>query len=80
MDLSNDKENLEKEGMNLYQYIVDHCETNTGELTELILKLRNLDTSGQFLASTARYLAAVDRARFEPWACLSDRGGHRKRP
>lgn len=67
MDLSNDKENLEKEGMNLYQYIVDHCETNTGELTELILKLRNVDTSGQFLASTARYLAAVDRARFEPW-------------
>ena len=31
MDLSNDKENLEKEGMNLYQYIVDHCETRIGQ-------------------------------------------------
>lgn len=67
METSRDKENLEQEGMSVYQYIVDHCETCCEEMDALILKLRQVDTSGQFLASTARYLAAVDRAKFEPW-------------
>lgn len=67
METSSDKENLEQAGMEVYQYIVDHCETCCEEMDALILKLRQVDTSGQFLASTARYLAAVDRAKFEPW-------------
>lgn len=67
MEASNDKESLEQQGMAVYQYIVDHCDTCVDEMSELILKLRRVDTSGQFLASTARYLAAVDRPRFEPW-------------
>ena len=67
MDESNDKENLEHQGMAVYQYIVDHCDTCAAEMPELIQKLRKVDTSGQFLASTARYLAAVDRAALEPW-------------
>ncbi len=67
METSSDKENLEQAGMEVYQYIVDHCDTCCEEMDALILKLRQVDTSGQFLASTARYLAAVDRAKFEPW-------------
>ncbi|MCM1370078.1 MAG: hypothetical protein NC204_06860 [Candidatus Amulumruptor caecigallinarius] len=60
-------QNLEQKGMEVYEYIVDHCDTCSNEMAELISRLREVDTSGQFLASTARYLAAVDRATFEPW-------------
>lgn len=61
------EEKLEREGMDVYQYIVDHCDTCSAEMPSLIEKMRNVDTTGQFLASTARYLAAVDREKFEPW-------------
>lgn len=71
MDSSKMNENgdnsLEQEGLNVYQYIVDHCDTCVAELPELIDRMHNVDTTGQFLASTARYLAAVDRDKFEPW-------------
>lgn len=60
-------ENLEHEGMAIYQHIVDNCDTCCDEMPELISKLKHADTSGQFLASTARYLAAIDREKFEPW-------------
>lgn len=72
MILSSDKateknESPEQRGMEIYEYIVDNCETCSAEMPELITKLRQADLSGQFLASTARYLAAVDRDKFEPW-------------
>lgn len=60
-------EQLEQEGMTVYQYIVDNCDTCTGQLSDLIEKMRSVDMSGQFLASTARYLAAIDREKYEPW-------------
>ena len=53
--------------MQVYQYLVDNCESCGPEMPELIERLRGLDTTGQFFASTARYLAAVDREKFEPW-------------
>lgn len=53
--------------MEAYQYIVDHCEDEGADMHELISRLKEVDSSGQFLASTARYLAAVDRKKFEPW-------------
>lgn len=64
---TNDLQSLEAEGMKVYEYIVDNCETCTAEFPELIEKMRRVDTSGQFLASTARYLAAVDRERYNSW-------------
>ena len=67
MESSGEKEKLEQKGMEVYQYIVDHCDTCCDEMDDLIARLRQVDTSGQFLASTARYLAAVDRGKFEPW-------------
>lgn len=63
----NNTDNLEQEGMSVYEYIVDHCDSCSSQMAELIAKLREVDTSGQFLASTARYLAAVDRETFAPW-------------
>lgn len=57
----------EAEGMAVYEYIVDNVTTCEPEMAELICKLRMADNSGQFLASTARYLAAVDKEKFEHW-------------
>lgn len=67
MNDDNSADSLEQAGMDVYQYIVDHCETCEHEMPELIDRMRSVDTSGQFLASTARYLAAVDRHRYDPW-------------
>lgn len=53
--------------MTLYEYIVDNADSCLDEMPDLIHKLRSVDTSGQFLASTARYLCAIDREKFEPW-------------
>lgn len=61
------EESLESRGMELYEYIVDNADTLGDELDGIIMRLKGVDTSGQFLASTARYLAAVDRERFNPW-------------
>lgn len=61
------KEKLEQEGMEVYQYIVDHCDSCADEMPKLIAKMHEVDLSGQFLASTARYLAAIDRDKYEPW-------------
>lgn len=57
----------EEEGMRIYEYIVDNAESEISNMEELIASLRNADTTGQFLCSTARYLAAVDRDRFGCW-------------
>lgn len=67
MNKNENEEQQEQAGMSIYEYIVDNCETCIKEMPELITKLRAADVSGQFLASTARYLSAVDRATFEPW-------------
>lgn len=60
-------ENIEAQGLTAYQQIVDNCENCGDGLGALIDNLREVDTTGQFLASAARYLAAVDREKFEPW-------------
>ncbi|MBJ2196377.1 hypothetical protein EEL52_05785 [Muribaculaceae bacterium Isolate-113 (HZI)] len=57
----------EEEGMQIYEYIVDNAESESLQMGDMVMKLRNADTTGQFLCSTARYLAAVDRERFDRW-------------
>lgn len=57
----------EQAGMEIYEHIVDNAETPDFCLDECIDKLREVDTCGQFLCSTARYLAAVDRERYDKW-------------
>lgn len=59
--------NTDAEGMSIYEYIVDNYDKCESEMNELICKMKLADRSGQFLASTARYLAAVDRPRYEKW-------------
>ena len=57
----------EEEGMQIYEYIVDNAESESLQMGDMVMKLRNADTTGQFLCSTASYLAAVDRERFDRW-------------
>ncbi|MDE5903269.1 MAG: hypothetical protein K2O78_01910 [Muribaculaceae bacterium] len=54
----------EGRAMELYEYIVNHVDECRGKLDNLIIELRRADASGQFLASSARFLAAVDREGF----------------
>lgn len=58
---------LEEQGMTVYEYVVDHAEGDIENMSEVIERLRQTDISGQFFASTARYLAAVDAERFARW-------------
>lgn len=53
--------------MEIYEYIVDNVETLPETPDDTVTKLKAADNSGQFLASTARFLAAVDRERYEKW-------------
>ncbi|MDE6771219.1 MAG: hypothetical protein K2J49_01320, partial [Muribaculaceae bacterium] len=61
--------NLENDpdGMATYEYIVNNCETCADMMPDLVENLKRVDMSGQFLASSARFLAAVDREKFSPW-------------
>ena len=53
-------------GLDIYDFLVNHVmeldQANLGVLTE---RLVELDSNGQFSASSARFLASVDRNRFE---------------
>ena len=57
------------DGMATYEYIVNHVDTCLPLMPELTENLRRVDVSGQFLASTARFLHAVDAAAFS--SCIA---------
>lgn len=54
----------DRDGMATYDYIVNNVDTCLASMPELIENLKRVDVSGQFLASTARFLSAVDREKF----------------
>ncbi len=55
------------DGMATYDYIVNNVDTCVDYMPELVDNLRRADISGQFLASTARFLCAIDREKFAGW-------------
>lgn len=55
------------DGMATYEYIVNNCDTCCECMAELVENLLRVDRTGQFLASSARFLSAVDRERYRPW-------------
>ena len=65
-DMNETLKNLgeDKDGMATYDYIVNNVDTCLDSMPELIEILKRVDISGQFLASTARFLSAVDREKF----------------
>ena len=52
------------DGMMVYDYLVNHAEDTT-DMEALIDLLVTKDTTGQFLASSARFLHAVNAERFQ---------------
>ena len=73
--------NLENDfdGMSTYEYIVNNVDTCSECMSDLVENLKRVDSTGQFLASAARFLNAVDAAKFAPWLPSLDRGGYIKR-
>ena len=55
------------DGMKTYDYIFNNVDTCLESMPQLVENLRRADISGQFLASTARFLCAVDREKFSGW-------------
>ena len=64
--MSNSIKELENDpdGMSTYEYIVNNVDSCIVDMPELIENLKRVDLSGQFLASTARFLHAVDAESF----------------
>ncbi len=58
---------LDSDGMATYDYLVNNVEDCLEDMPVLIENLKRADTTGQYCASTARFLAAVDRGKFEGW-------------
>ncbi len=52
------------DGMASYEFLVNHIELDAADTAKVINNLIRIDTSGQFVASAARYLAAIDHERF----------------
>ncbi len=52
------------DGLKSYEYIANNIETELTDIDEVIENMARVDLSGQFLASAARYLHAIDPERF----------------
>lgn len=52
------------DGLVTYEYIANHIDTCFDELDMLIENMTRVDLVGQFLASAARYLNAIDPVKF----------------
>lgn len=50
--------------MAIYDYVVNNAEQGLDRMPELVERLKEVDANGQFLASTVRYLYAIDRERY----------------
>lgn len=55
------------DGMVTYEWIVNHVAECNDHREELIENLKRVDSSGQFMASTARFLTAIDAEAFADW-------------
>ena len=48
------------DGLKTYEYIANHIDTCRDDIDELVDNMAKVDLTGQFLASAARYLHAID--------------------
>lgn len=56
---------VDSDGMDTYDYLVNHIARLDGDISPYIENIHRVDRTGQFLASTARFLAAVNQSYFE---------------
>lgn len=61
-----DKKRLsaDSDGLLTYEYIANHIGTEALDIEWLVCNMERVDASGQFTASAARYLNAIDPALF----------------
>ncbi len=61
-----DKKRLSKDpdGLLTYEYIANHIGTCLCEMDFLVENMASVDHSGQFTASAARYLSAIDKTMY----------------
>lgn len=52
------------DGLSLYESLVNHIDAPVEEIQHAVNQLIEQDTSGQFCASAARFLSAVDKENF----------------
>lgn len=55
------------DGMATYDYLVNHVPDCLEEMDFITDSLLRADQTGQFLASSARFLSSVDKQTFYPW-------------
>lgn len=60
------KKKLQKDpnGLETYEYIANHIAAVDDIMGELVENIIEVDRSGQFVVSTARYLHAIDKAKY----------------
>lgn len=56
----------DSDGLLTYEYIANHIGLCDGIMDELIDNMVLVDGTGQFVASAARYLHAIDHSHYEP--------------
>ena len=54
----------DSDGLQTYEYIANNIDDIDGDLPWLVDNMKRVDLNGQFLASAARYLHALDGARY----------------
>lgn len=52
------------DGLLTYEYIANHIDACAGMMPQLVSNMIDVDKSGQFLVSAARYLSAIDRQMY----------------
>jgi hypothetical protein len=55
----------DKDGLEIYEYLANNVGDENLEVDTLIDLLSDVDTTGQYMASAARFLNAIDHDRFE---------------
>lgn len=54
------------DGLLTYEYIANHIGNCDNDMDELVDNMIAVDTTGQFMVSAARYLGAIDAAKYAP--------------
>ena len=54
----------DEDGLATYEYIANNIGSCDGDMPELVDNIIKVDRNGQFIVSTARYLAAIDKEKY----------------
>ncbi len=55
----------DEDGLATYEYIANNIGSCDNLMPDLVDNIINVDRNGQFMVSTARYLAAIDKSKYD---------------